>query len=148
VAGALLTGEAVGVDPLTGEGFAHALAYGRLAADTVLAALATGDVGFQVWADTARYQRGNGMLSLRGGRPVLEKAEGDWITALKADEVDATEAPRRIEARGNRNEARTDLMEKIFNRSSRVIWLNPEPQSYWGQGDSVMPHIVGGLDHQ
>lgn len=54
----------------------------------------------QVWADTARYQRGGGLLSLRGGRPVLEKAEGDWITALKADEVDATETPRRIEARG------------------------------------------------
>ncbi len=42
------------------------------------------------------------------------------------------------DARGNRNEARTDLMEKIFSRSSRVIWLNPEHRASWGTGDSDM----------
>jgi len=42
------------------------------------------------------------------------------------------------DARGNRNEARTDLMEKIFNRASRVIWLNPEHRASWGTGDSDM----------
>jgi len=42
------------------------------------------------------------------------------------------------DARGNRNEARVALMGDIFNRAGRVIWLNPEPQSLWGTGDSDM----------
>jgi uncharacterized protein with von Willebrand factor type A (vWA) domain len=29
-------------------------------------------------------------------------------------------------------------MHMIQQRSRAVIWLNPEPESYWGQGDSVM----------
>jgi hypothetical protein len=40
------------------------------------------------------------------------------------------------DARGNRNEPRIDLMKQIFERANRVIWLNPEPQSLWGTGDS------------
>ncbi len=43
------------------------------------------------------------------------------------------------DARGNRNEPRVDLMQAIFARASRVIWLNPEPRSLWGTGDSDMP---------
>lgn len=56
----------------------------------------------QAWADSARYERALRRLTLRGGRPVLRKvdAEGGWTTALKADEVEATDSPRRIEARG------------------------------------------------
>ena len=42
------------------------------------------------------------------------------------------------DARGNRNEARVDLMNGIFSRAGRVIWLNPEPQPLWGTGDSDM----------
>ena len=42
------------------------------------------------------------------------------------------------DARGNRNEPRVDLMNDVFNRAGRVIWLNPEPQPLWGTGDSDM----------
>jgi len=42
------------------------------------------------------------------------------------------------DARGNRNEARVELMGGIFSRAGRVIWLNPEPQPLWGTGDSDM----------
>jgi uncharacterized protein len=42
------------------------------------------------------------------------------------------------DARGNRNEPRVDLMNGIFSRAGRVIWLNPEPQPLWGTGDSDM----------
>ena len=42
------------------------------------------------------------------------------------------------DARGNRNEARVELMAGIFSRAGRVIWLNPEPQPLWGTGDSDM----------
>jgi uncharacterized protein with von Willebrand factor type A (vWA) domain len=48
------------------------------------------------------------------------------------------------DARGNRNEARVDLMQQLFGRAARVIWLNPEPRTLWGTGDSdmlrYMPH--------
>ncbi|MDE2491198.1 MAG: hypothetical protein KGM24_10145 [Elusimicrobia bacterium] len=54
-----------------------------------------------LWADTARFERDGSRLTLDGGRPVLEKVEGEWTTALKADRVVATESPRRIEARGD-----------------------------------------------
>jgi uncharacterized protein with von Willebrand factor type A (vWA) domain len=40
------------------------------------------------------------------------------------------------DARGNRNDPRIDVMKQIFDRSGRVIWLNPEPRSLWGTGDS------------
>lgn len=42
------------------------------------------------------------------------------------------------DGRSNYAEPRLDLMRRIAERSRAVIWLNPEPQSYWGQGDSRM----------
>jgi hypothetical protein len=51
-------------------------------------------------ADEAVYDRSMGRLTLRGGRPVVHKLVGDWTTAVKADHIVATDAPRRIEAQG------------------------------------------------
>ena len=49
------------------------------------------------------------------------------------------------DARGNRNEPRIDIMKQIFERANRVIWLNPEPEALWGDGDSEIlayrPHL-------
>jgi hypothetical protein len=42
------------------------------------------------------------------------------------------------DGRTNFADPRLDLMNLIHQRSRAVIWLNPEPESYWGQGDSVM----------
>lgn len=63
--------------------------------------------GARVWgprlelaADEAVYEKSAGRLTLDGGRPVLRKIEGEWTTALKADSIVATDAPRRVEARG------------------------------------------------
>lgn len=42
------------------------------------------------------------------------------------------------DGRSNHADPRLDLMKQIHDRSRAVIWLNPEPESYWGQGDSVM----------
>ena len=52
VRGALLVGEAVGVDPITGEGIAHSLVYGALAADAIDAGLRSGDLSFGDWSKT------------------------------------------------------------------------------------------------
>ena len=43
------------------------------------------------------------------------------------------------DARSNYADPRLDIMRTIHERSRSVIWLNPEPESYWSQGDSVMP---------
>ena len=63
--------------------------------------------GAKVWgprlelqADDAQYEKTAGRLTLNGGRPVLRKVEGEWTTALKADEIIATESPRRVSAHG------------------------------------------------
>ena len=56
----------------------------------------------QAWADSARYEPPAKKLILRGGRPVARKVDedGGWTTAMKADEIDAVDSPRRLEARG------------------------------------------------
>jgi uncharacterized protein len=42
---------------------------------------------------------------------------------------------------GRTNDANpeTQILKQIYERARRVIWLNPEPQSFWGTGDSEMP---------
>ena len=42
------------------------------------------------------------------------------------------------DGRSNFADPRLDLMHLIQQRARAVIWLNPEPESYWDQGDSVM----------
>ena len=42
------------------------------------------------------------------------------------------------DGRSNFSDPRLDLMRRISQRARAVIWLNPEPQTYWGQGDSAM----------
>ena len=40
------------------------------------------------------------------------------------------------DGRSNYAKPRLDLMREIAERARAVIWLNPEPETYWGQGDS------------
>jgi len=42
------------------------------------------------------------------------------------------------DGRANHAEPRLDLMRAMSQRARAVIWLNPEPATYWGQGDSRM----------
>jgi len=42
------------------------------------------------------------------------------------------------DGRSNYVNPRLDIMKEIAHRSRAVIWLNPEPETYWGQGDSRM----------
>lgn len=63
--------------------------------------------GIRVWgprleaqADSARYESSGTRLTLEGGRPVARKMEGEWLTALKADRIEATQDPRFVEAHG------------------------------------------------
>ena len=42
------------------------------------------------------------------------------------------------DARNNHGNPRLDIMQSIYARAGRVIWLNPEPRQLWGSGDSEM----------
>lgn len=42
------------------------------------------------------------------------------------------------DARNNRGPAHVEIMKTLYQRARRVIWLNPEPESFWGLGDSEM----------
>ncbi|QUD87983.1 VWA domain-containing protein [Phenylobacterium montanum] len=42
------------------------------------------------------------------------------------------------DARSNYVNPRIDLMRQIHKRARAVIWLNPEPESFWSRGDSEM----------
>ncbi|MEQ9395599.1 VWA domain-containing protein [Haliea sp.] len=42
------------------------------------------------------------------------------------------------DARNNNGEPRLDILRSIYQRSRRVIWLNPESRRAWGTGDSEM----------
>ena len=52
--GLLLVGEAAGIDPVTGEGIAQAIVFGQIAAQTIRAGLATGDLSFSGYAQRLR----------------------------------------------------------------------------------------------
>lgn len=49
------------------------------------------------------------------------------------------------DARSNGAEPRAELLARIHGRARLVVWLNPEPETFWGIGDSDMrrylPHV-------
>lgn len=50
------------------------------------------------------------------------------------------------DARNNYNNPRLDLVQEIKRRSRRIIWLNPEPPTMWGTGDSDMLAYLPAID--
>ncbi len=42
------------------------------------------------------------------------------------------------DARSNYVNPRIDLMRQVQQRARAVIWLNPEPETFWSRGDSEM----------
>ena len=42
------------------------------------------------------------------------------------------------DARNNQGDGRVDIWEKVFRKSKRVLWLNPEHRNSWDSGDSIM----------
>ena len=42
------------------------------------------------------------------------------------------------DARNNRGDPETAVLDRLFQRAKRVVWLNPEPRPFWGTGDSEM----------
>lgn len=46
------------------------------------------------------------------------------------------------DGRNNFGKPRTDILKLLQERSKRIIWLNPEPVSFWGTGDSEMKRYM------
>jgi len=42
------------------------------------------------------------------------------------------------DARSNYHNPREDILAEMREKSRRIIWLNPEPEAFWGSGDSEM----------
>ena len=42
------------------------------------------------------------------------------------------------DARNNYGDPRTDILKEMYDRSKRVIWLNPESRNTWNAGDAEM----------
>jgi uncharacterized protein with von Willebrand factor type A (vWA) domain len=64
----------------------------------------------------------------------LEDFEKGWLGLLDRQ----TSVIIMGDGRGNYTNPRTDILEAVAKRCKRVIWLNPEPESLWGSGDSDM----------
>lgn len=50
------------------------------------------------------------------------------------------------DGRNNYNDPRAELLDEIRRRSRRLIWLNPEPPTMWGAGDSDMLRYLPVVD--
>ncbi len=59
--------------------------------------------------------------------------------ALCGDEIDHRATIIMLgDARNNYGDPRQDLMQTLYERAGRIIWLNPEPRGSWTLGDAEM----------
>jgi uncharacterized protein with von Willebrand factor type A (vWA) domain len=58
----------------------------------------------------------------------------DWLDAV----TNKTTVLILGDARNNYGDPETDILKLIHERSRALLWLNPEPPSFWGTGDSEM----------
>ena len=61
----------------------------------------------------------------------FEDGFGDWVDRRTTVVIMG-------DGRSNNTDPRTDLMRQLHDRAKRVVWLNPEPKTVWGSGDSEM----------
>ena len=72
-----------------------------------------------------------GYMSTDYGQSLSDFREG-WM-----DDVDKRTTILILgDARSNYSDPRADIMKELYERSKRVIFLNPEPPPLWGTGDS------------
>ena len=45
------------------------------------------------------------------------------------------------DARSNYGDPKAQLLREFSSHAARLLWINPEPQSLWGTGDSEMPRL-------
>lgn len=61
------------------------------------------------------------------------------FAALALDDIDSNTTVIILgDARNNNGDPKLEVMQGIYQRAKRVIWLNPESRKLWGTGDSEM----------
>jgi hypothetical protein len=79
------------------------------------------------------------ILGRIGLRPTNYGAALEDFLALQGERLDRRTTVIVLgDGRANFSDPRLDLMRSISDRARAVIWLNPEPQTYWALGDSRM----------
>ena len=87
-----------------------------------------------------------------GGAVIRVASNSDYGRALGTFDDDFARAVDRRttvvilgDGRTNYLDPRADALQSVQRRAARVLWLNPEPRSSWGFGDSAMdaylPHV-------
>lgn len=89
----------------------------------------------------ARLQKGVG-LGIMLGRTDYGQAWRDF----KAKGLEAVTKKTTVivlgDGRNNYGDPETGIFKLIHRRAKRVIWLTPEPHSFWGTGDSEIPRYL------
>lgn len=61
------------------------------------------------------------------------------FAALAMDDIDSNTTVIILgDARNNNGDPKLEVMQSIYQRAKKVIWLNPESRKMWGSGDSEM----------
>tara|TARA_R110001599_G_scaffold64147_22_gene180433 strand:+ start:38863 stop:40317 length:1455 start_codon:yes stop_codon:yes gene_type:complete len=77
-----------------------------------------------------------------GGATDYGKSLQDFARLALDDINSSTTVIMLGDARNNHGDPQLDIMRSIYQRSRRVIWLNPESRRAWGTGDSEMPRYL------
>jgi uncharacterized protein with von Willebrand factor type A (vWA) domain len=79
------------------------------------------------------------VLEVIGFRPT---DYGQALVDLNKQHADAIDRRTTVivlgDGRSNYANPRVDLLRQVHDRAQRLVWLNTEPESYWGLGDSEM----------
>ena len=50
------------------------------------------------------------------------------------------------DARTNGRDPKAEVFAQIAEKAGRTFWLNPEPQAYWGSGDSAVTQYAEAVE--
>ena len=96
---------------------------------------------YEVEEALLRLQKGTG-VGIRFGRTDYGQAFRDF----KQEWLDVVTNKTTIlilgDARNNYGDPHVDTLKLLHERSKRIVWLNPEPPSLWGSGDSEMKRYL------
>lgn len=95
------------------------------------------------WFKTLPAEEAINLVNQRyGGATDYARALTDFSELALSDIHRSTTVIILGDARNNDSDPRLDLLADIKSRCKRLLWLNPEPKSAWGSGDSEMLRVI------
>jgi len=96
---------------------------------------------YEVEEAIVRLKRGNG-LGIQLGRTNYGQVFLDFKTKWLDEVSHKTTVLILGDARNNYGNPQTDILKLMKERAKRIVWLNPEPRTFWGTGDSEMDRYL------